>query len=198
MRTVLLPLTLLLAALACPALADQNDPRLDALFRELHRTEDPGKAAFLQAGIWHVWYWHEDAAVRDLMSEGVRALTGERYAEAVKLFSRLIEMAPDYAEAWNRRATTYYLMGRYADSLADIDRVLELEPRHFGALSGRGLCLRDTGDLEGAVAALRQALAVNPHLEEVQLEIIRLEARLHEGTPQQRPDAAPPELGEPL
>ncbi len=171
-------LLLLLACLSAPAFADQSDPRLNALFRELHRTEDPDKAAFLEAGIWHVWYWHADPAVRDLMSEGVKALTAERYPEAIGLFSRLVEKAPDYAEAWNRRATTYYLMGRYQAALADIKQVLELEPRHFGALSGRGLCLRDLGRPAEAVQAFRQALAIDPHLEEVQLEIIRLEAQM--------------------
>ena len=180
MRTLLPLLLITVCGAPLPALADQDDPRLDALFRQLHRTEDPGEAAFLQAGIWHVWYDIEDEQARDLMSQGVQALVEERYRAAVDLFGRLIEQQPDYAEAWNRRATTYYLMGDYERSLRDIDRVLELEPRHFGALSGRGLCLRELGRLREAMHALRAALAINPHLEEVQLEIIRLEARIRQ------------------
>ncbi len=180
MRAPLFPLMLLACAVSVSALADQTDPRLDALFQELRRTEDAGKIAFLQAGIWHVWYDTEDPESRDMMSRGVQALVAERLPEAVEIFTALIDHAPHYAEAWNRRATTYYLMGRYQNSLADIDKVLQLEPRHFGALSGRGLCLREMGRLSEAVKALRAALAVNPHLEEVQLEIIRLEARIRQ------------------
>ncbi len=180
MRPRLLPLMLLACAVSHSVQADQTDPRLDALFRELLRTEDPGKIAFLQAGIWHVWYDTGDPEARDMMSRGVQALVAKRYPEAVEIFTALIDHAPHYAEAWNRRATTYYLMGRYQDSLADIDKVLQLEPRHFGALSGRGLCLRELGRLPEAVKALRAALAVDPHLEEVQLEIIRLEAHIRQ------------------
>ncbi len=180
MRPLLLSFMLLACALSLRVHADQTDPRLDALFQELLRTQDAGKAAFLQAGIWHVWYDTQDPVARDMMSRGVQSLVADRYPEAIEIFTALIDHAPHYAEAWNRRATTYYLMGRYQNSLADIDKVLQLEPRHFGALSGRGLCLRELGRLSEAVKALRAALTVDPHLEEVQLEIIRLEARIRQ------------------
>ncbi|MEO0619007.1 MAG: tetratricopeptide repeat protein, partial [Pseudomonadota bacterium] len=76
----------------------------------------------------------------------------------------LVKAAPDYAEAWNKRATVNYMVGRLDESLSDIERTLELEPRHFGALSGRALVLTDKGDKKGALAAIEQAMRIHPFL----------------------------------
>ena len=184
MRATLCALVLLgLLMPARPAGATQADPRLDELFAELQaldkRRDD--RVGELQARIWTIWYEHDDEAVNATMAAGLEALARERYGAAVDAFTRVIELDPAYAEAWNRRGTTYYLMGRYEDSLADIRRVLELEPRHFAALAGRGLCLRELGRPEAAVEAFRRALAINPHLDHVYVEILRLEARMDDG-----------------
>lgn len=173
---------LLLLGLMAPvsAHADQDDPRLDALFVEL-KNLDPRRdqrAGNIQAEIWHIWYLHDAAPVNDAMERGLQALSQGRHADAVSAFSRAIELDPGFAEAWNRRATTYYVMDRYEDSLADIERVLELEPRHFGALAGRGLCLIGLGRKREALAAFEAALEVNPHMQNVYLEILRLRSQL--------------------
>lgn len=172
--------TLWLLAAPTPAAADQTDPRLDALFEELQNPDPPGSAPFIQAQIWAIWFTYDDPQVTKIMNQGVKALAEGRYQDAVRFFTRATEQAPGFAEAWNRRATTYYLLGRYKDSLADIEKVLALAPRHFGALSGRGLCLRELGKPYAAIRAYEAALEVNPHMEQVQLEIIRLRHRLHQ------------------
>lgn len=169
-----------LLAVPLPAPADQTDPRLDALFEELQSPDSPGRLFAIQRQIWVIWYLHEDPQVTDVMSHGVTALAEGRHEDAVRLFSEVIERAPDFAEGWNRRATTYYLLGRYRESLADIERVLELEPRHFGALAGRGLCFQRLGKPRAALEAFEAALKYNPYMEQVQIEVIRLRDRLGE------------------
>jgi len=91
---------------------------------------------------------------------------------ALKLLDAIIKLRPDWTEAWNRRATLYYLQNDYARSLADIQQVLAREPRHFGALAGLGMIMEDLGDDKRALEAFRKALAVNPHLEKVP-ELVR-------------------------
>lgn len=181
MRPTFLPVLLSLF-LAAPAgvMADQNDPRLDGLFDELQQLDprQDQRAGNIQARIWHIWYLHDDAAVNAAMERGLKALAQDRYEDAVAAFTRAIELDPEFAEAWNRRATTYYVMERYPDSLADIKRVLALEPRHFGALAGRGLCLVALDRKHEALEAFEAALEVNPHMERVYLEMLRLRAEL--------------------
>jgi tetratricopeptide (TPR) repeat protein len=79
----------------------------------------------------------------------------------------VIKLRPDYTEAWNRRATLYYLKNDYVHSMQDIQQVLIREPRHFGALVGLGMIMQEVGDDKRALEAFRKALAVNPHLEKV-------------------------------
>ncbi len=86
---------------------------------------------------------------------------------AIKLLDAVIAIKPDYVEAWNRRATVYYLKQDYGHSLTDLREVLAREPRHFGALSGLGLILQDIGDDKDALEAYRKALAIDPHLENI-------------------------------
>ena len=85
-------------------------------------------------------------------------------SQSVETFTQLIAIAPELSEAWNKRATLYFMMGRYEESLADIDRVLDLEPRHFGALAGRGMIYRKQENYGAALEAFRRALAINPNM----------------------------------
>jgi tetratricopeptide (TPR) repeat protein len=102
-----------------------------------------------------------------LMVRAKAAMDAQQTDLALKLLDAIIKMRPDYVEAWNRRATVYYLQNNYARSLADIEQVLVREPRHFGALAGLGMIMQDIGDDKRALDAFRKALAVNPHLEKV-------------------------------
>ena len=171
---------LLAAALlpASPAMADQNDSRLYTLFQVLRDTQNPARAAFVQQRIWSIWFEHPDARVRQTLAAGEQALADGRLAAAVERFSEVTRLDPEFAEGWNRRATAYYAQGRYTLSLADVTEVLAREPRHFGALAGRGLCFQALGRTAEAITAYQQALEINPHMEQIRA---RLESLLGEG-----------------
>lgn len=158
----------LLAALLCvavaPAGADQDDERLDALFETLLETEDVGSARETESSIWRIWLEHKDDAVTLLMRDGVAAMNRGDGRAALEDFDQIVKIAPDFAEGWNKRATVHYLLGNYEESLADIAETLDREPRHFGALSGRGLVYSQLEDLEAALDSFEAALEVNPHM----------------------------------
>lgn len=155
--------SLLLGALASPAaLADQKDGRLPGLFDKLKAAASPDDTAEIEQQIWAIWLESGDSKLDDLMAAGVLAMQAQDYAPALAAFDKLVKERPDFAEGWNKRATLYYLMGEYQKSLADIDRTLALEPRHFGALSGLGLVNLQLDKLEQAADAWRRVLAISP------------------------------------
>ncbi len=150
--------------IAQPAAASQTDPRLDALFRRLAATHDPTEAALIEQGIWTIWLQSGDPKIDRLMAGGMAAMDAGDADTAGELFDEIVEEAPDFAEGWNKRATLRYMTGDYHGSLADIGKTLALESRHFGALSGMGLCYLALGDDAKALDAFRRALAVDPNL----------------------------------
>ena len=158
--------------------AAQDDPRLDRLFARLHATADAAEASLLQQGIWSLWMEAHDDGLNALMRDGGRAMRRGELDRAIALFSQLIEAAPGFAEAWNRRATAYYLARRFDRSVADCMEVLALEPRHFGALSGLGLIESARGDRRQALHWFRQALAQNPHMASIRRRVEELAREL--------------------
>ena len=153
-----------LLLLSASVFADQNDVRLAELFRSLKSTESVSRASVFESKIWHIWMEHNDPEVESAMFQGVEAMKLQQFEQAFGHFSLLIRLAPDYAEGWNKRATVLYLMGRFEESEADVMRTLELEPRHFGALSGQGLIRIALHDWTGAIYFLESALKINPHM----------------------------------
>ena len=149
---------------ALPAQADQMDIRLDEMFARLAATRSPVVAKATENEIWSIWTTHSDERVRHYMSAGIRQLSDGQVSEALITFSRLVELEPKFAEAWNKRATVYYLMHDYDASARDIAETLKLEPRHFGALSGLGLVNIALGRARAAIAAFEMALAHHPNL----------------------------------
>jgi len=145
------------------ALADQSDGRLDGLFARL-QAAGPAEALRVEGEIWQIWTQSEDGAVRGLMGDGLAAMQRGDYRHALAKFDQMVVIAPGFAEGWNKRATVHYLLGHYGQSLSDIAKTLELEPRHFGALSGRGLVYVKLEDERRALDAFEAALAVHPHL----------------------------------
>jgi tetratricopeptide (TPR) repeat protein len=152
-------------ALAAPARADQSDPRLDPLFRTLQRTTDMSQVQLAVLQIWQIWYETANKEAGQLLQAGERDVARGRIDDALAAFDRLVAIAPDFAEGWNRRATALYLLGDYEGSIADCLKVLELEPRHFGALWGLAEMRRARGEEALALEAYERALAVNPHQE---------------------------------
>jgi len=151
--------------------------RIDALFETLRTTKDESEAKQAERTILSLWLESDSDTVDLLMDWALSAMQEKSYPRALDFLDRVIVMRPDYVEGWNKRATVYYLMEDYGQSIADIGRVLELEPRHFGALSGFGMVLQAIGDDERAIAAFRSALAVDPHLDTVRDALDELEAK---------------------
>ena len=110
-----------------------------------------------------------------LLERGNTALAAGDYDLALDLFSALTDHAPDFAEGWNGRATTFYLLGEYALSIADVERVLALEPRHFGALAGLAVMFEEMGETKLALRALQALQTINPNRDNLNETIIRLE-----------------------
>lgn len=146
------------------ASADQNDPRLDDLFLRLKNATSMAEAAPIETVIWQIWTEHDNAGFNNQMLIGIQQMSRNALPAALATFNQLVEEAPDFAEAWNKRATIYYLMGNYPASEADIVKTLQLEPFHFGALSGRGQVLLAQNRFEAARNAFSTALEVNPNL----------------------------------
>jgi tetratricopeptide (TPR) repeat protein len=145
--------------------AEVRAEQLDKLFARLIKSADAGEAQRTEQSIWSLWMTSDSPTADALLAQAMKASAANETGTALAILDNVIEVHPGYAEAWNKRATIYFLIGRYNDSLKDIDKVLELEPRHFGALSGRGMIKRRQNDLAAARAAFEEALGFNPHME---------------------------------
>lgn len=176
-RLATLFLALAPLAFGPPAVADQEDPRLDGLFEELREANDPINARGTENAIWQLWIETDDPGAAKAMAAGIAALDARDFEGALAIYDGLVAQAPDYAEAWNKRATTHYLLGNYERSLADIERTLALEPRHFGALAGRGMVQLERGDPLAAIEAFEAALEINPNLVGVRHNLQVLKSR---------------------
>jgi tetratricopeptide (TPR) repeat protein len=118
--------------------------------------------------MWTIWLRSGNGQIDTLMAEGVRLLELEHYSEAAEIFDQIIASAPQFAEGYNKRATVYYLMQEFEKSIADIHTTLELNPSHFGALSGMGLCYLGLEEPRQALRWFERAIAVNPNMATIQ------------------------------
>lgn len=150
-----------------PKVGADRSRGLDFLFGALKAAPDEASAKHVEARIWALWLQTPSDTAALLMMRAKAAMDAQQIDVAQKLLDALVKLRPDYIEAWNRRATLYYLRNDYAHSLQDIQQVLVREPRHFGALAGLGMIMQDLGDEKRALDAFRKALAINPHLEKV-------------------------------
>jgi tetratricopeptide (TPR) repeat protein len=148
--------------------------KLDALFVELAR---PGNEDWerVEGEITRIWSRSGSDAMDLLLRRGQEALEAEDYGAALEHFTALTDHAPDFAEGWNARATTFYLMGEYALSIADVQRVLALNPRHFGALAGLASMFEAMDEPELALKALRAVQELNPNRPNINEAATRLE-----------------------
>ncbi len=162
---------------ALPAYADQNDPRLDALFTELRAETDLGKAQTIEDNIWLVWMQSGDSSIDQLFTRGRQALLSNDIETAVTYSTRVVRQAPNFAEGWYMCSTILYRIGDMELALRYAKKALALEPRHFPALMGIGVIHMQQHADEEAVAALRQALEVDPHLVQAQAIMDELVAR---------------------
>ncbi|MBN9604121.1 MAG: tetratricopeptide repeat protein [Afipia felis] len=140
---------------------------LDFLFDALKAAPDEESARAVEARIWAIWMKTPSDTVALLMARTRVALENDQSDVAMKLLDAIIKLHPDYVEAWNKRATLYYMKNDYNRAMEDIEEVLRREPRHFGALAGLGVILEETGDDRHALEVFRRALVINPHLDKV-------------------------------
>ena len=140
------------------------------------KSEDPELAATAEAILWREWCRSGDPETDRLFRAGVEAMQQQRLADAEALFSRLIELKPEFAEGWNKRATVRFMRGNFAGSIADCRETLGRNPNHFGAASGQGLCHMSLNEFREAAICFRRALEIHPHLDAVRHNLALAEA----------------------
>ncbi len=164
---VLSLLAILALCLAMPVLPAGATPAQDALFEALKNAPNEEEARKVEDDIWYSWL---DAAptpeIRRKVDDAMRRREAYDYQGAKDLLDEVIAEAPDYSEGWNQHAFILFLQGNYEASLEDIDRALALEPRHFGALSGRAIIYMTLGRVKLGQQALKEAIAIHPYLKE--------------------------------
>ena len=142
--------------------ADQKDIRLNSLFDELFLSNDNMQASSILADIWNIWSIAENVEAQKIFDEGNKMMDRGSLEEAIALFTQVIDLKPDFAEGWNKRATVLFLKGELEASILDIQKTLELEPRHFGALDGLAEIYLIQDDLLGAAATYKRILEIIP------------------------------------
>ena len=161
--------------------ADQNV--LDKLFKELKKANNQKIAYTIEDQIWEIWTTHKsDNSLTQLMSYGTVLMNNKSLDEANKIFTKIIDADPDWAEAWNKRATVYYLQKQYKLSQADINKVIELENRHFGALSGQGMVQIKLDNLEKALESYKKVLEIYPSNQSARTLVDEIEKTIKEET----------------
>ena len=148
---------------------------LDRLFAQLRQADDKDMAAVLENAIQAMWLRSGSPTADVLMKQAGEATEAKSYGPALAILDTVVELYPDFAEGWNRRATVHFLRGDYTSSLSDIEQVLALEPRHYGALSGLGAIEKERGNGRAALRALRRAKMINPNLDSIDDRIRELE-----------------------
>ena len=147
--------------------AEERNNKLDKLFVELKNTKDLSSAQVIENEIWEIWSIHPSDDRRgfrltELLIQGTRLMNMRELSKAYQVFTKVITVESDWAEAWNKRATVLYLMKQYESSLADIEITLVLEPRHFGALSGQALNYIELNLYEKAIDSYKNAQKIYP------------------------------------
>ncbi len=140
--------------------------------------EDPLISELAEHALWTIWFRSGCDGANEQLAMGVRALGDKRLEAAVEHFNKAIAMKPDFAEAFNQRAITYYLSEEWHKSLADCQRAAELMPCHFGAWAGQGHCYAHLGQLPEAIASYQKALAIHPRLDCVKTAMEELQLRV--------------------
>lgn len=158
------------------ATAAWSQTMLDTLFAKLQTATDPLAIQSLESAIWEQWTMVPDPVQRQLMLRGITEMQQQELNGALTTFTKLIEVAPELSEAWNKRATVHWLMGNFTASLTDICETVKREPRHFGAYSGLGMIRAEMGENGRAIAAFELAKKYNPHIVGLDAEIARLKA----------------------
>jgi tetratricopeptide (TPR) repeat protein len=158
-------------ASAPPVLSSEE--RIEQLFAAL-RASDAEDPEAIANRIAELWSRSGSDSMDFLLTRGREALEAEDYDRAIEHLTELVDLEPDFAEAWNARATAFFLKKDYWAAVSDVQKVLALEPRHFGALAGLAIMLEQVGAEAAALAASRAVLEINPHIEGAKEAVKRL------------------------
>jgi len=150
-------------------IAEERDNQLNNLFKQLKNSEST-KAVKIENKIWKIWSTHPSSdrkgyRLTELLAQGAILIAREELNKAYEIFTQIILVDPTWPEAWNKRATVLYLLGRYKQSQNDIDVVLKLEKRHFGALSGQGLVQTELKNYEKAISSYKEVQKIYPSMQ---------------------------------
>ena len=160
--------------------AQEKNSKLDKLFTQLKNAKDLTSAQVIENEIWEIWSIHpldnrRGFRLTELLIQGTRLMNMGELSKAYEVFTKIITVESDWAEAWNKRATVLYLMKQYESSLADIEITLVLEPRHFGALSGQALNYIELNLYEKAIESYKAAQKIYPVIDGAEKMIPKLE-----------------------
>ena len=160
--------------------AEERNNKLDKLFIQLKNTKELSSAQIIENEIWEIWSIHPSDDRRgfrltELLTQGTRLMNMGELSKSYKIFTQIIAVEPDWAEAWNKRATVLYLMDQYRSSLDDIKITLTLEPRHFGALSGQALNYIELNEYEKAIKSYKDVQKIYPIMDGAKKMIPELE-----------------------
>ena len=163
------------------AFADQEN--LNQLFKKLKKENNQNIARNIEDQIWRLWTTHQsDNSLTQMMTYGTVLMNNRNYEEANRIFTKIIDTDPTWAEGWNKRATVYYYQKKYKLSQSDIDKVIELENRHFGALSGQGMVQIKLDNLEKALESYKKVLEIYPSNKAAQTLVDEIEQTIKEET----------------
>ena len=156
-------------------IANERNLELDKLFIDL-KNNDPSLSKNIELKIWDLWSTHPtDDKLTSILNEGSRLMQDKDLFRAISVFTEVIEMDPTWAEAWNKRATVYYMIGEFEKSQNDIDKVLNLEKRHFGALAGQGLVNIQLKNYEKAILSYQMAEKIYPSMRSPKIMIKQIQ-----------------------
>ncbi len=179
MNTPLASVVFLFILLATPlSFADQSNTDLDNLFNNLKAAQNSEIAQPIAQHIWAIWLESEDQTIDNLMAQGMNEVGNGNLSRGRDIFEEITERSPKFAEGWNKLATVNYMMGDIETSLKNIEKTLKLEPRHFGSISGRGLCYLKQRRWQSALIEFKAALDINPWMLDARRNLKLLEDNL--------------------
>ena len=164
------------------SLSDERDNKLNQLFIEL-KVNQSNDAFIVEQEIWKLWSTHPtDIKLTARLEEGAQFVRTQQLSKAIEIFTEVIKLDQNWAEAWNKRATVFYMMGKFKQSQEDIDKVLALEARHFGALAGQGLVNIQLKNYEKAILSYQQVKEIYPSMQSPEIMIRRIEELIKQQT----------------
>jgi tetratricopeptide (TPR) repeat protein len=161
-----------------PVAVAKPENRLETLYGELKRQRNEKAAERIASRIFEEWNHSGSASIDLMMLWSQKAIEAEKFDVALDFLDQVVTLSPDFAEGWNRRATVHFMMRSFGKSMADIDRTLQLEPRHFGALAGMAQIMKERGSKELALEAYQRVLDIYPMMRSAQNEVATLSEEL--------------------